>query len=651
MNMKATNVLRVIAVGLAVTGILGCVTLPGGGPSGDEPDAVSQDTVAPTLARARELYEQGDYAGALVECVDLERTAPKTKGLQELRRQTLAAISEQRTLAAFERADMAKKQATIDALEQEGIPDTFRLKRYISHEVKEHFTPESPMRQALDAPVSIHLEAGDLAAFIEAVSTDRNINMIADEGVGRGKKLTIHLDNVPLHEVMDYVSRNMGVQFYVGDNVIWVTQAGGKGGAYLETRVYRLMKGLQFHDSDWEGDVNKKKSPSTSDRPDVTFRATELSDTKSYIVDAIEQFVPQVDGSKLLFDNNTHTLLARNTSENLDLIEEIITSLDVTPPQVLIEARFIEVTAADLRELGIDWILDSPLAVTKGTVLQDGSWNRVPKTQINEGEIIRYSPYASDEEGTFPLGPQGAFGQTRSGNPSTAEQGLNLTYQGVLTKPMFRAVLHALEISGKSHTLSVPRVTTVNNNPAKLRHGDDLRFYEEFQAQAFSLVDANNQKYTITVLIPKGKPSLEELGITLVAVPSVGRDMKTISLLLVPTISKLEGFVSYQEEQATNNISQVVVKLPIISRREIQTKIIVDSGETVVMGGLAETVKQETFHRTPVLGSIPLFGKLFQRMDVTEQRRNLLVFVTATVVSERGESLLYSNVTPPESPP
>jgi len=58
------------------------------------------------------------------------------------------------------------------------------------------------------------------------------------------------------------------------------------------------------------------------------------------------------------------------------------------------------------------------------------------------------------------------------------------------------------------------------------------------------------------------------------------------------------------------------------------------------MGGLIETVKQETLHKVPILGSIPLLGKLFRRIDAVEQRRNLLVFVTATVVSERGESLM-----------
>ena len=84
----------------------------------------------------------------------------------------------------------------------------------------------------------------------------------------------------------------------------------------------------------------------------------------------------------------------------------------------------------------------------------------------------------------------------------------------------------------------------------------------------------------------------------------------------------------------------MVAKLPIFTRREIQTKLVVDSGETVVLGGLIDTVSQETIHSIPILGSLPLLGPLFRRTDVTEENKNLLVFVTATCITERGESLL-----------
>ena len=396
------------------------------------------------------------------------------------------------------------------------------------------------------------------------------------------------------------------------------------------------------------------KGKVTGDLGVVSSKATVLSDKSLYLEDIIAKFIPQVEGAQFHIDLNSHTVLARNTPDNLRLIGQIIDSLDQTPLQVLIEARFIEISQANLRELGLDWTLNSPFIVSKEGVEQDGVWTREPKTQVDSGNLISYTPYSSDESGTFALGPQGSFGLLRDGNPSTAGQGLNMTYQGVLTEPMFQAVLHALEISGEGKTLSVPRVTTINNNPAKLRDGDDLLYYKRFKAQAFALVDSDNKRYTVTALIPDGDPELAELGITLVAVPSVGADRKTISLLLTPAISSLDRFVSYQDETEetikTENVQQVVVKLPVIQRREVQTKVIVESGETVVLGGLIRTVRQDTLHTVPILGSLPLIGKLFERSDVTEENRNLLIFVTATVINERGESVLPARAGLPVAP-
>jgi len=611
---------------------------------GDEISAAKPES-APVLIEAQQLYDEKRYAAALTSYIEIRRRLPDTPGLEALRAKILTAIEEERLQQTLHRNKLSEQQMVTEAMEKGELPDTYGARRFVRHVLTDHQRPPGPMQKVLETPVTIHLKQASLSGFITAVSQDRKINIIADTGLGQGKALDIEMDDVPLREVFDYISRNFDVRFYVGDKLIWATNAKAAKNAPFETRVYKLHKGIQYHDSDWDEAKDAKKSPS-SERISISGSATELSNQKTYIENIVNKFVPVVEGAQLLFDPNTHALFARNTPDNLELIEDIITTLDVTPPQILIEARFVEVTVSDLRELGIDWILGSPLGVTRESVLNNGQWQRVNSTEISSGNLVNYSPYSSDSAGTSPLGPQGAFGQVRAGNPATANRGMNMTYSGILTQPMFQAVLHALDVSGKGRTLSVPRLTTLNNNPAKLRHGEDLRFFEEFQAQAFTLLDDNNKRYTVTALIPKGKPTLEEMGITLVAVPSVGADLQTISLLLSPAITSLEGFVSYQESSANIagssvvNIEQVVVKLPIISRREIQTKVVVASGETVVMGGLVDTVKQETKQSVPFLRAIPLLGKLFQRIDITEQKRNLLVFVTATVVSERGESVI-----------
>lgn len=596
------------------------------------------------LDDVRQLYDEGQYQQALIQWLEVADTYPETEGLQKVKQDLLTALKDRGVPAAKSDADISDKRMALEILEKSSVPTTYGLEDYIEPMTREHKTPQSPIRKVLEQPVTIHLKGADLSTIIAALSEDENINIIADQGLGKGQLLDIELDRVPLSEVLDYVSRNFNVRFYLGRSIIWATSPDRKIAAPLETRIYRLHKGVQFYGDNWDplpGKDNNSQNLQVMDA--VASQPTILASQPSYIENILKAFVPQVEGSSVLFDATTHSLVVRNTAENLELTEQILDIVDITPPQVLIEARFIEVTVSDLLELGLDWVLDSAAPLSKGVVLQDGRWVETPRTEVSGGSGIEYPalPYQGLGEKEFPASPRPGFGDPRGDwSPDTASHGLNITFRGILTQPEFRAVLHALEISGKGKTLSVPRVTTLNNTPAKLRDGSDLLYYDEFEAKAFTLLDDNGKKYSVSALMPKGEPELAELGITLVAVPSVGEDLLTISLLLKPTISKLETFQYYTDQSATNAFSQLEIKLPTISRRQIETKVSVGSGETVVMGGLIETAEQDTLHKVPVLGSIPVIGRLFRRTDNTKIRKNLLIFVTATVISERGEALL-----------
>ncbi len=598
------------------------------------------------LTHINSLYDQGRYDEALLKWSRIASSHADTEDMRKLRDKLVSAMADFSSKHDINRADIDQKRMALETFKQAHVPSSYGLKKLISPDKTTHATEPGPLGRVLAKNVSIHLKQADLSAIIGALAEDKNINIIADSGLGKGKSLDIELDNVPVQEVLDYVSRNFDVKFYLGENVIWATARGNKNAAPLATRIFQLRKGLQHHGSNWLD--GKNKNAQEEQAVDILSRnATELPAGASNLEDIIDRFLPKVEGSQLFLDRTTHSLFVRNTPENITLVEGILDSLDVNPPQVLIEARFIEVTISDLREVGIDWRLDSDITVSEKGIMRNGKWENVPDMVISKGASITSpkTPYGAVGDEGFPGNPREAFGQKRSWNPALTEHGFNLTVAGILTEPEFRAILRALEISGKGRTLSVPRLTTINNNPAKLRDGSDLLYYEEFEAKAFTLLDNNGNKYSTSALMPKGKPKLAELGITLIAVPSVGKDMRTISLLLTPTISKLENFQFYTREEATNAFAQLEVKLPTITRRQIQTKVNVESGQTVVMGGLIETVEQDTEHSVPILSSIPLLGNLFKRSDVTEMRKNLLIFVTATVLSNRGESIIADETT------
>jgi type II secretory pathway component GspD/PulD (secretin) len=230
---------------------------------------------------------------------------------------------------------------------------------------------------------------------------------------------------------------------------------------------------------------------------------------------------------------------------------------------------------------------------------------------------------------------------------ANAGQGLNFAYQGLLTEPTFRAVLHALETSGKSRTLSVPKVTTVNNKSAKISVGREVLYYDQYEAPSVNNVAYSNAPPQY--ISPVSTPQKAEDGIILEVTPSVGADMSSIMLRMHPEIIKIDFEQSQQSTymSPSNSVQVVSPPLPVFTKSSIETEVIVQSGETVAMGGLITTRERKNQQKVPLLGSIPLIGRLFRHDTVEEVKENLLIFVTATILSEIGENLVPMSPQPP----
>jgi type IV pilus assembly protein PilQ len=154
-----------------------------------------------------------------------------------------------------------------------------------------------------------------------------------------------------------------------------------------------------------------------------------------------------------------------------------------------------------------------------------------------------------------------------------------------------------------------------------------------------------------------GRPQLEELGIQLDVTPSVGADMRTVSLKLTPEISEFVRYESYEVSDgggvnrgllSTNGAASVtnntagtsLLRLPIFRRSKLETEVLVQSGETIVMGGLISSTESRSEKRVPFLSAIPLIGRFFRHDETEEIKQNLLIFVTATILSDRGIELV-----------
>ena len=598
--------LRLIAIGACVLVVNGCDTTK---PAVTKP---APDSTSPRLAKAELLYEYGDYHGAMAELIELAREDANLPGLAAMRTRVARALADRKETELDDAVTISEIRAKTDINARKVLPDTYRFRRAVAGESAPLRAAGTAMDVVLEKTVSIHLEAADLETFILALGASEDVNIISDNTLSGSGSMTLHADNVPLAEILDFASRNLNVAFHVGENIIWATERGPTDSDRpLLTRVYRLRK----------GDPGLMLSGAENAAND------QFSESHILLLDAINRFVPQIEGADVLFNKNAHVLIVKNTKANHAVIEDLIAALDVTPPQVHIEARFISIRVDSLRELGLDWLLNSPYTLSKKTILNNNVPQKADKTQIDSGAGIAFSPFVNDS------------------------QGLSLTYRGILTDPMFQAVMHALEESGKGRLLSVPRITTLNNNEARIHVGENFLYYDEYTTINVTervLQDFSDSDVVVTtqVLVPSGQPKKEELGISLSVVPSVGADMRMITLALNP---HLEEFVRYETYEiatgtgsgsGTNTTGTSIIRLPIFRESDIKTKVVVQSGETVVMGGIITTEEFRKESKVPILSDLPLIGRVFRREEVEEREQNLLIFVTATILSERGEDLV-----------
>jgi len=310
--------------------------------------------------------------------------------------------------------------------------------------------------------------------------------------------------------------------------------------------------------------------------------------------DALETFLADgpEDATYRIYKTR-NLLVVRNSIENLRLIEEIIREFDKEPLQILIEARFITIGQEDLLQLGTN--------IERLRIERDAD----QRNELNTLDAIsRLTAVSAD--------------------------GPSMTLSGILGNHDYQLVLHALERNDSSRTLSAPRITVLNNHTAKIRRGDVRHYYEEYELGTVDEQTPGGGTTQTNRPVPTGDVQELETGITLMVRPSVGNDGKRILLSLVPEIST---FVQWEEF--------VTARLPHTLESKVSTSVVVDSGETVVLGGMLQKTDIDNVKQVPWFGRLPLLGYLFRYNNRTDSPTHLLIFVTARIIGSTGEFIDY----------
>lgn len=436
------------------------------------------------------------------------------------------------------------------------------------------------------APISFDFQDVALSDVLDFFADAANISMVPSPKLDlKSQRVSLRADGLPLGMALKYVMNAQNLAYRVEDGVVLIATPQEFSNEPMETRVFYLHSGL--------GPFALETSALQSN-PMLAMQPLQR---------VIEQAIGQPSGSKLVIDERSGSLIITNTAENIRKIERLLSRLDTTPIQVLIETRFVELTLTDLEHLGLENVLSGPLNVGSKTA-SDGTEG--PAHQLAKSGGVKFPAMARESEA------------------------LNFTIQGVLTGTQFEAVLHALKETKRSKTLSAPRVTTLNNQRASIKVVDEFRYPTRYEVSLVQFDingdgDFEDAGETEFVNVPQDIQK-RDVGILLNVTPSVGKDFKTITLVLAPEVSQFSQFRDLGGD----------VSVPEFTSSQLTTSVAIADGHTAVLGGLMKDSVSGQVDRVPVLGSLPLVGGLFRQHEQSQTRKNLLIFVTARILAPRG---------------
>jgi type IV pilus assembly protein PilQ len=278
-------------------------------------------------------------------------------------------------------------------------------------------------------------------------------------------------------------------------------------------------------------------------------------------------------------DDRTNSIIAYQTQSNLDELRRIVAQLDIAVRQVMIEARIVEASVDFSKEIGVRW---------GGTINKN----------LNNGNFVGYGSDDKGDEG-------GKSGTDSNGNYPFVDMGsVNRTSGfgiGFITDNVILDLeLSAMEKTGNGEVVSQPKVVTSDKETAKILKGTEIPYQEASSSGATST-------------------SFKEAALSLEVTPQITPDNRII----------MEVKINKDEPDFANALNGV----PPIKKNEVNAKVLVADGETIVIGGVFSNTQTKAVDKVPFLGDLPYLGRLFRRDVVTDKKSELLVFLTPRIMS------------------
>ncbi|OLU20590.1 fimbrial protein [Pseudomonas sp. PA1(2017)] len=423
--------------------------------------------------------------------------------------------------------------------------------------------------------LSLNFQDIDVRSVLQLIADFTDLNLVASDTVAGN--ITLRLQNVPWDQALDLVLKTKGLDKRQVGNVLLVAPA--------EEIAARERQELESQKQIAE------LAPLRRELIQVNYaKAADMAKLFQSVTSANGGVAD--DRGSITVDERTNSIIAYQTQERLDELRRIVAQLDVAVRQVMIEARIVEANVNYDKALGVRW----------GGGARNGGWDISGKDgvqafdedtgqRINVGtDRIGQNFTLDDGLARLPFVDMGVAG-------STSGIGIGFLSNNVVLDLQ----LSAMESSGNGEIVSQPKVVTSDKETAKILKGQEVPYQEASSSGATST-------------------SFKEAALSLEVTPQITPDNRIIMEVRVTKDS-----ADYQ--RAINGGA------PPINKNEVNAKVLVADGETIVIGGVFENTQSKAVSKVPFLGDVPYLGRLFRRDIVQDNKTELLVFITPRIMN------------------
>lgn len=394
-------------------------------------------------------------------------------------------------------------------------------------------------------PVSLNLMDADIRHVFSVFHELSGLNFVLDPAVSG--TVTIVVDEVPWDQALDLILQNNGLEMMVEGNVVRIAPVQKLAQEASARRNLREAKELEANP--------------------VTITRT-LSYSKATDVDKVVREAILSPKGRVIVDDRTNTLIIRDIPDRVEAIDKLLTTLDAETPQVMIEARLVQVSRDFVRDLGIKWGMTGSLDAAHGT-----------QTNLQ-----------------FPHRADMSYDLNLPRNPGV--NALSFSFGNVLDSFTLDITLDALENEGYAKQLSAPKVATQNNESAEIEQG--VRF-------------------------PIVKTTATEIQTEFV---SASLRMKVTPQITADGTVILEIEVNNDQPDFVNSVAGI----PSITTQRAKTKVLIGDGGTTVIGGIFTVTEGRSEVGVPFFRKLPGLGWLFRSKKIESHNRELLIFITPRIV-------------------